>query len=321
MYSYPEHAHAAPSLQSRAGARSPPPTPPTPPTPLPTPHGTDARPPRAQISLEGEISKESVKQAMSRGEAPSGDLIPWTMSQQFQESDFAALSGARVVRVAVHPDMQHMGYGSRAVQQLVHYYQGDVTPEPLAPSAKASAAAAKAAAKAAKAGGGGGGGLLSEEIAPRCELPPLLLSLTQRPAERLHWLGASFGITEPLFGFWHRNGFLPVYLRQTKNEVTGEHTAIVLRALDDSDAALPTAAADGWSEAYCGDFRRRLTQLLRLSMRDLPCALALSLLEPTLNPTAEQVSRSEHPPCRRARIRPRRRPAWPPCVAARVAAA
>ena len=76
-----------------------------------------------QVSLEGEVSKESVQRAMSRGEAPSGDLIPWTMSQQFQDSDFAQLSGARVVRVAVHPDTQHMGYGSRAIDQLAHYYQ------------------------------------------------------------------------------------------------------------------------------------------------------------------------------------------------------
>ena len=41
----------------------------------------------------------------------------------FQESEFATLSGARVVRVAVHPEMQHMGYGSRAIDQLIHYYQ------------------------------------------------------------------------------------------------------------------------------------------------------------------------------------------------------
>ena len=45
----------------------------------------------------------------------------------FQESEFATLSGARVVRVAVHPEMQHMGYGSRAIDQLVHYYQGELT--------------------------------------------------------------------------------------------------------------------------------------------------------------------------------------------------
>ena len=60
---------------------------------------------RAQVSLEGQISRESVNASMARGEAPSGDLIPWTLSQQFQESDFPSLSGARVVRVACSPRM------------------------------------------------------------------------------------------------------------------------------------------------------------------------------------------------------------------------
>jgi N-acetyltransferase 10 len=38
-------------------------------------------------------------------------MIPWTVSQQFQDHKFAALSGARVVRIAVHPDASRMGYG------------------------------------------------------------------------------------------------------------------------------------------------------------------------------------------------------------------
>ena len=37
-----------------------------------------------QVCLEGEISKDSVAASMARGERASGDLIPWTVSQQFQ---------------------------------------------------------------------------------------------------------------------------------------------------------------------------------------------------------------------------------------------
>ena len=44
---------------------------------------------------------------------PQGDLIPWTVSQQFQDPDFPALSGGRLVRVAVHPELGRAGYGSR----------------------------------------------------------------------------------------------------------------------------------------------------------------------------------------------------------------
>ena len=44
-------------------------------------------------------------------------------------------------------------------------------------------------------------------------------------------LGTSFGLTLPLFKFWKRARFVPVYLRQSVNEVTGEHTCIMLKEL------------------------------------------------------------------------------------------
>lgn len=65
------------------------------------------------MALEGAISKKSANSSLARGEMPQGDLIPWTIGQQFQDPDFPSLSGARVVRIAVHPDMGRAGYGSR----------------------------------------------------------------------------------------------------------------------------------------------------------------------------------------------------------------
>lgn len=43
---------------------------------------------------------------MSRGHRASGDLIPWSLSQQYQDGQFAGLSGARIVRIATHTDVQ-----------------------------------------------------------------------------------------------------------------------------------------------------------------------------------------------------------------------
>ena len=71
-----------------------------------------------QVALEGQISRESVLSSLSRGQRAGGDLIPWLISQQFQDSEFAGLSGARVVRIATNPDHANMGYGSRALQLL-----------------------------------------------------------------------------------------------------------------------------------------------------------------------------------------------------------
>ena len=43
----------------------------------------------AQLALEGKISRASVQAAMTRGRNASGDLIPWSVSQQFMETSFA----------------------------------------------------------------------------------------------------------------------------------------------------------------------------------------------------------------------------------------
>lgn len=52
------------------------------------------------------MSRNSVSQGLSQGKRASGDLIPWTVAQQYQDQDFPSLSGARVVRIATHPDYQ-----------------------------------------------------------------------------------------------------------------------------------------------------------------------------------------------------------------------
>jgi N-acetyltransferase 10 len=62
-----------------------------------------------QVCLEGEISKQSAMKSLSEGNQPNGDLIPWTVSQQFQDAEFPSLSGARIVRIAVHPNVIRVG--------------------------------------------------------------------------------------------------------------------------------------------------------------------------------------------------------------------
>lgn len=62
-----------------------------------------------QVALEGNISRQAIMDSLSRGLRSGGDLIPWLVSQQFQESQFAQLSGARIVRVATHPDYTNVG--------------------------------------------------------------------------------------------------------------------------------------------------------------------------------------------------------------------
>ncbi|OAD62367.1 N-acetyltransferase 10 [Eufriesea mexicana] len=57
-----------------------------------------------QICLEGEISKNTINDGLVRGRKAAGDLIPWSIAQQYQDQDFPSLAGARIVRIATHPE-------------------------------------------------------------------------------------------------------------------------------------------------------------------------------------------------------------------------
>ncbi|XP_023932401.1 RNA cytidine acetyltransferase-like isoform X1 [Lingula anatina] len=220
-----------------------------------------------QVCLEGEISKSNIMNSLSRGKRASGDLIPWTISQQFQDHDFPQLSGGRVVRIATHPDYQGMGYGTRALEILQHYYEGKI------PSLVEDAVVEEAVPTVSK----DAVGLLEERIAPRKNLPPLLLKLSERPAEKLDYLGVSYGLTAGLLKFWKRSGFIPVYLRQTPNDLTGEHSCIMLKVLNEGEKT--EQEEESWLMAFWKDFRRRFLSLLSYQFRTFHPSLSLSILQ------------------------------------------
>lgn len=220
-----------------------------------------------QICLEGDISKSTIMSSLSRGKRASGDLIPWTISQQFQDQDFAGLSGARIVRIATHPDYQSMGYGSRALNLLQQYYEGKMislsetkeVEDNVTPVDEQDVS------------------LVDERLTPRKNLPPLLMKLTERKPEKLDYLGVSFGLTAGLLKFWKKSKFTPVYLRQTPNDLTGEHSCIMLKMLHTEDNA--EDISEPWLAAFWKDFRRRFVSLLSYQFRTFKPSMALSILQ------------------------------------------
>ncbi|RVX21504.1 RNA cytidine acetyltransferase 1 [Vitis vinifera] len=74
-----------------------------------------------QVCLEGHISRKSAIKSLSDGRQPFGDQIPWKFCEQFQDTVFPTLSGARIVRIATHPSAMRLGYGSAAVELLTRY--------------------------------------------------------------------------------------------------------------------------------------------------------------------------------------------------------
>lgn len=220
-----------------------------------------------QTALEGQISKTSILNSLAAGKRAGGDLIPWVVSQQFQDEEFAGLSGARVVRIATNPDYSGMGYGSRALELLEDFYAGkftDVSESGLKEIKSVTRVTDKELESAS---------LQSDVIKTRdpTKMPPLLLKLSEVLPDKLDYIGVSYGLTPQLHKFWKRAGFAPVYLRQTSNELTGEHTCIMLKSLEGKD--------DQWLAEYSVDFHRRFLQLLSYEFKEFTSVHALSIIE------------------------------------------
>ncbi|KAI9828930.1 MAG: hypothetical protein M1826_005853 [Phylliscum demangeonii] len=240
-----------------------------------------------QVALEGQISRESVVNSLSRGQRAGGDLIPWLVSQQFQDENFAGLSGGRIVRIATNPDYLGMGYGSQALSLLIDYFEGKFTSLAEEEAEDAAHVAEDDEAPAARVTDGplapDRRRLLDEEVTVRdiSDMPPLFSKLSERRPPVLDYLGVSYGLTGALLKFWKRTRFQPVYLRQTANELTGEHSCVMLRLLDgardgDDEGA---STSNSWLAAFVRDFHQRFLSLLSYQFREFAAVLSLSIDE------------------------------------------
>ncbi|KAI0108958.1 N-acetyltransferase-like protein [Nemania sp. FL0031] len=234
-----------------------------------------------QVALEGQISRQSVLNSLSRGSRPAGDLIPWLVSQQFQDDEFASLSGARVVRIATSPEFTGMGYGAKALSDLISFYEGkfaSLSEGELEDEANIVRVTDEELEN----------GTLKDEIKVRdiATLPPLFSKLSECRPSAIEYVGVSYGLTKPLHKFWRKNGFSPVYLRQTPNDLTGEHTCVMLRPLASSDKT--------WLGSYANDFHTRFLSLLSYRFRTFDPTTALSINESASS--GAQLDSSYSPP-------------------------
>ncbi|KAL9935741.1 hypothetical protein V8E36_005318 [Tilletia maclaganii] len=259
-----------------------------------------------QVALEGKLARASVLNALARGtRGEAGDLIPWTLSQQFQDPEFASqLSGARIVRIAVRQECARMGYGKRCVAALQDFYA-----RAWEQGADGSAPGEKGQNKAREQqqDGAASSTLQSESIAIRsgAALPPLLQRLSsssssssqqqqqQHQPEKLDWIGVSYGMTPLLLRFWNRAGFVPLYVRQTPNEITGEYSAVQIRSVVRPGTGKGDQAATAWLSAFASDFQRRFVQLLGFRFREWDAVTALTVLENVMGAQPSSVQKQE----------------------------
>lgn len=220
-----------------------------------------------QVCLEGKISQKRINDSM--GSKAAGDLIPWNVSEQFNDREFTKLSGARIVRIATHPNYQRMGYGKKALQLLKNYYEGK-----FASLNENETAANDEEEEGFEEINDEDADLLTEVVKPRKKIPTLLKRLQERKPELLDYIGTSYGLTQELLKFWKSQKFIPVYLSQKENDLTGEHSCIMIASLKGD-----RVETKDWLHQYFLDFRRRVLKLLPKSFTKYSTALALSLLD------------------------------------------
>ncbi|MEA3412176.1 MAG: GNAT family N-acetyltransferase [Pseudomonadota bacterium] len=127
----------------------------------------------ALIAAEGGFDAEEAGAIYENRRRPHGHLLPETLAVHLGFEEAPLLRGARVMRIAVHPDCQGRGLGTHLLDALIK----------------------------------------------------------QAGRENLDWVGASFGATPRLLGFWERNRLRPVRLGFRRGTTSGSHSAVVMRGL------------------------------------------------------------------------------------------
>ncbi|KAI7984542.1 RNA cytidine acetyltransferase 2 [Camellia lanceoleosa] len=246
-----------------------------------------------QVCLEGQISRDSALQSLRIGRQPSGDQLAWKFCEVFEDTDFPTLSGARIVRIAVHPYALGHGYGSAALDQLTRYYEGQLTansesdikkPDDMNVPVNVREASEKVS-------------LLEETVTPRKNLPAMLIPLRERLPESLHYIGASFGLTADLFRFWKKHKFSPFYICDHPNNVTGEHSCMVLKPLNTDEIKDSGNGPVGFLGPFHQRFKRCFVRRLPLFFRELDYKLAMSILDPKINFSEGEPSASSKDEC------------------------
>jgi N-acetyltransferase 10 len=99
----------------------------------------------------------------------------------------------------------------------------------------------------------------------------------------IDYLGVSYGLSADLLKFWKKNHFLPIYLRQTASDLTGEYSCIMLKTIQSSNKT-------PWLFSYYQDFRRRLISLLGFQFRTFTPGMVLNLLQQAIYPEPKERS-------------------------------
>jgi tRNA(Met) cytidine acetyltransferase len=161
----------------------------------------------AMLAREGGLDAER-RLSMYEGSRVRGNMIPDLLTSQLRDEDAAKPVGYRVVRIATHHTVRGIELGSRLLSAI---------------ETEASR---------------GGQPLLPDEKQTETSPPTEASDESETRLEAVDWLGVGYGATPELLRFWGQNGYRTVHLSTTRNDNSGEYSAVMLRPLTDAGAAL-----------------------------------------------------------------------------------
>jgi N-acetyltransferase 10 len=224
-----------------------------------------------QVAEEGGITRDIIERTQGSDGMPAGDLIPWTLSNYYLDTDFPKLKGVRVVRIAAHPSAQRMGYGKKALDLLYDYYQGS--------SFNLESVDKK----------------IKNDDSKVENKKTLLLDLNEiEKPQNYSYVGTSFGLTVGLYKFWKNSSFYPLYLKTLQNSITGEHSCIMVRKIENDNIKLNLnttsfGASNCWLQSFYNDFSKRLQYLFSYEFNKIRIDLAYELLSNNFNEKNEEA--------------------------------
>ncbi|SCM07324.1 histone acetyltransferase, putative [Plasmodium chabaudi adami] len=190
-----------------------------------------------------------------------GNLIPYIISDYFNYY-FYNYIGIRIVRISIHPSMQNLNYGSELLKKVYEYYS-------LYNDPKRGTISNKEGAK-------------ENVVFCKCSGEQIYFD---NKLKRIDYIGTCFGLTKNLLIFWKKNNYIPVYLKQQKNEITGEFSVLMLRHINPKLKNIFIT--------FYYDFVRTFCNLLPYSFKKLESFIIYNLLNDNYNLLSNppQVSR------------------------------
>jgi tRNA(Met) cytidine acetyltransferase len=180
----------------------------------------------ALLAWEGDLPA-SLREEMYEGARVKGNMLPDVLTSQLRDADAGVPRGLRVLRIATHPAVRSRGLGSRLLARIRGEFDeergGDYgTGDSEEPNGR----------DGDRASGGSALDGPTSAPAPDAEGQDAVGRRLAR-TDGLDYLGVGYGATLRLLDFWRANGYRTVHLSTSRNDRSGEYSALMLRPLSE----------------------------------------------------------------------------------------